>query len=878
HCFKENPKERPNSMAEVADRLVEIYEEVSGSPFPKTKPSSTSWNAESINNRAASLLDLNKPKEADNYFRQALQMQPWQPEAMYNQILQNWRAANITDNNAVSQIESLVKIRGNAQSHYALGLIQRERGNIPPAVIAFENACEIEPRPEFSRALDSAKKLASKSVSYLERFSIERLALSNGVFPGVLLDDKEEFIIVAVDKTNFVVSDTKTGRKILGLRRSDSAYNGSGNAEQTQIAISEDFKWELLTDSSGDKFFLVKSDESEEKVQKTVFRLVEWGRQQKNHDWILGSGLENDKNSITIKREISLTADNNTVKISDRRSGEVLSQLLGHEAQVTAVDVGGRSGDWIATGGNDETIRIWELVTGRCVRTIANVNSSIEAIYISKSGAFLLALLGDNSLRMWNVSLLCRSFKHLRAPIMLCLVSSSEELSRQQNEMANSFKTFTSLIESGEISKALTFLESMRKLSGWEIVKKEIPWDFLARKCVRLAPVDSICSQTFTGHEDAVSAVAISFDGRFGVSTGRDRTIRIWNLNSGKIIRVIEGHLDWIRDIAITLDGKYILSGSWDTTVKIWSTSNGKCLRSLNENIRSISKVAFHPLGKLAAIATSSGSVLLWNVVSDTVVGVWNAHQGGINSISFSRDGKYIITSADDAAVKFWDAKTQRLLNTTQCGKLPITASTTFFGYGSLITATKGGIIEIHDIRNIGAGADAKEQQLKPRQVSAHLAEITSVDVSADNRFIISSSRDGTVKIWSVESGKLLRTLSGHSNAITGISADFLSAKILTGSEDGTVSLWDIFWDFAYPNEHGWDKNAEPVLWSLLSLYCDENAPQKAPNLDKQGFDRIIMELGFRGFGWINKEVVIREIDRFIRNWPGSQLTGRTVR
>jgi hypothetical protein len=87
--------------------------------------------------------------------------------------------------------------------------------------------------------------------------------------------------------------------------------------------------------------------------------------------------------------------------------------------------------------------------------------------------------------------------------------------------------------------------------------------------------------RSLEGHTDGVWAVAVSPDGRFIVSGSEDRTVKVWELESGRLLRSLEGHTDWVNAVAVSPDGRFIVSGSSDHTVKVWELESGRLLRSL---------------------------------------------------------------------------------------------------------------------------------------------------------------------------------------------------------------------------------------------------------------------------------------------------------
>ncbi|MEE1203610.1 MAG: hypothetical protein UHN59_04835, partial [Bacteroidales bacterium] len=78
------------------------------------------------------------------------------------------------------------------------------------------------------------------------------------------------------------------------------------------------------------------------------------------------------------------------------------------------------------------------------------------------------------------------------------------------------------------------------------------------------------CLKTLEGHSEYVYSVAYSPDGTKIISGSKDKTIKIWDANTGECLKTLEGHSDDVRSVAFSLDGTKIISGSFDKTVKIW--------------------------------------------------------------------------------------------------------------------------------------------------------------------------------------------------------------------------------------------------------------------------------------------------------------------
>ena len=295
-----------------------------------------------------------------------------------------------------------------------------------------------------------------------------------------------------------------------------------------------------------------------------------------------------------------------------------------------------------------------------------------------------------------------------------------------------------------------------------------------------LRAADEKRSTIIKGHTDCVYRAVFSPDGKRFATASKDKTVRVWDTESGTEIRRFTGE-DAIDFVTFSPDGKRILFSSerrlryWDIEtwkeieidhpgriaafspdgkifVYIFGYSNAysfnieTCeVNSLGERERNIfiNSLAFSPDGKRIVFATDDKTIYIWDVETKKDILRLEGHTKRVNSAEFSPDGKRIVSASDDQTVRIWDAET-----------------------GEEILCLKG-----------------------------HEGLVYSVAFSPDGVWIVSASWDRTVRIWNAKSGKQIGKLKRHIDRVRSVAFSPDGNQIISASDDKTVRIWDVRFD-----------------------------------------------------------------------------------
>jgi WD40 repeat protein/tetratricopeptide (TPR) repeat protein len=359
-------------------------------------------------------------------------------------------------------------------------------------------------------------------------------------------------------------------------------------------------------------------------------------------------------------------------------------------------------------------------------------------------------------------------------------------------------KSSEAMFASGERGNAL--IEALRvnqkvKLAPWSTLDTQEPTTAALSQAVYLQRNEkpenkalALAVNTLKGHQSTVNSVGFSPDGKRLASGSGDKTIKIWDVTTGKVLNTLKGH-DWrsvIISVGFSPDGKKLASGSYDKTIKIWDVTTGKLLNTLKGHEGSVNSVGFSPDGKKLASGSDDKTIKIWDVTTGKVLNTLKGHEYSVISVGFSPDGKQLASGSYEKTIKIWDVTTGKVLNTLKGHDWSSVNSVNSVGFSpdgkKLASGSYDKTIKIWDVTT-GKLLNT---------LKGHEGEVNSVGFSPDGKQLASGSDDKTIKIWDVTTGKLLNTLKGHESSVNSVGFSPDGKRLASGSGDKTIKIWDV--------------------------------------------------------------------------------------
>lgn len=277
-------------------------------------------------------------------------------------------------------------------------------------------------------------------------------------------------------------------------------------------------------------------------------------------------------------------------------------------------------------------------------------------------------------------------------------------------------------------------------------------------------------------HSNA-SALAFTSDGRTLASGGRDTLIKLWDVESKTLLRVLTGHTSYVNSLDFSPDGQILASSDAEGIIHIWDVSTGASLKTIAVSHEAVFDIHWHPDGRLLAGACSDHAVHIWDTQSGERVQTFSGHKQYVITVKFSPDGMWLVSGSYDHTVKLWD---------------------------------------------VNSGVAVKT-------FSGHTNSVGTVDFSPDGKIVASGSFDANIYLWKLNSNEAHMILSGHKDAIHSVAFARNGVTILSGGKDGTIREWDMA---SGDNIH--------VIAGYSNLFYDVSFSPDGRSLASNGLDAIL--------------------------------------
>jgi WD40 repeat protein len=293
---------------------------------------------------------------------------------------------------------------------------------------------------------------------------------------------------------------------------------------------------------------------------------------------------------------------------------------------------------------------------------------------------------------------------------------------------------------------------------------------------------DRYLQRTLIGHSAAVCAVTLLEDVKQAVSASADKTLKLWNIESGQVLRSLAGHSASVCAVALVPGGRQVVSASADKTLKMWDLESGQQRLELKGHTGSVTAIAIWPDGKHAVSGSTDKTLRLWDLQSGKMISSIKGHSARITGVALPPDGKRLVSASADRTVKLWDVESGKLIRTFEGHSAAVLAVAVMPDGKRAVSASADKTLKLWDVEN--------GQALLT--LAGHCVGVLGVAAIADGKRVISSSTDHTLKLWSLETASSLSTLIGHIGAVAAVAVSVDGQRAVSASHDLTLKIWNL--------------------------------------------------------------------------------------
>uniref|UniRef100_A0A673THB2 Pleiotropic regulator 1 n=1 Tax=Suricata suricatta TaxID=37032 RepID=A0A673THB2_SURSU len=246
-----------------------------------------------------------------------------------------------------------------------------------------------------------------------------------------------------------------------------------------------------------------------------------------------------------------------------------------------------------------------------------------------------------------------------------------------------------------------------------------------------------------------------------------------------KLYRVISGHLGWVRSIAVEPGNQWFITGSADRTIKIWDLASGKLKLSLTGHISTVRGVIVSTRSPYLFSCGEDKQVKCWDLEYNKVIRHYHGHLSAVYGLDLHPTIDVLVTCSRDSTARIWDVRTKASVHTLSGHTNAVATVRYQAAEPQIITGSHDTTIRLWDLAAGKTRVTLTNHKKSARAVILHSKHYTFASGSPDN-----------IKQWKFPDGSFIQNLSGHKAVINTLTVNS-DGVLVSGADNGTMHLWD---------------------------------------------------------------------------------------
>lgn len=523
-------------------------------------------------------------------------------------------------------------------------------------------------------------------------------------------------------------------------------------------------------------------------------------------------GHKNDVSTVAWSPDGQMLASGSrdqTVRLWDSQNGQLLTVITGHQGPVYSV-VWSPDGQLLASASYDKTIHVWESESQTLWQTLKIHDSAVSSLVWSPDAQWLVSGSFDNTIRFWNRTTGRQSqILEGHTDMILCVRFSPDGRILVSKSYDNTVRLWD--CASGELLAVLDETSAVLNFGGLAFHPAEpiLATHEKGDKGVRIWQLDAqkllkTGGRTYPAEQERAPIIPVETSENLApdqipANQESEQELDV-HAPQGFILQyILRGHQDLISPLEWSPDGRLLASGSADGAICLWDEHSGSLVSTFSEHEGRISSLTWAPDGHKLAAGSADSTISVWDVQQGALLMKLEGHTDGVLNVAWAPDGWMLASGSDDQTIRLWDSQSGDLLWRLEGHAAAVTSLAWGPNATLLASASFDNTIGLWNVHN----------GTRSQTFEGHGGAVTSLAWSPDGKMLAAGFLDTTVRFWNLESGRQVSILENHTDIVLCVRFSPDSRFLATKSDDGTVRLWQ---------SEGWETITVAILQEPSSV------------------------------------------------------------
>ncbi|TKY55287.1 tipD protein [Spatholobus suberectus] len=296
--------------------------------------------------------------------------------------------------------------------------------------------------------------------------------------------------------------------------------------------------------------------------------------------------------------------------------------------------------------------------------------------------------------------------------------------------------------------------------------------------------IPSTCKYRLSAHEGGCASMLFEYNSGKLITGGQDRSVKMWDTNTGSLSSTLHGCLGSVLDLTITHDNRSVIAASSSNNLYVWDVNSGRVRHTLTGHTDKVCAVDVSKISSRHVVSAAyDRTIKVWDLVKGYCTNTIIFHSN-CNALSFSMDGQTIFSGHVDGNLRLWDIQSGKLLSEVAAHSLAVTSISLSRNGNVVLTSGRDNLHNLFDVRSLEVCGTLKAMG---NRVASNWSRSC---ISPDDNHVAAGSADGSVYIWSVSKGNIVSTLKEHSSSVLCCRWSGIGKPLASAEKNGIVCVW----------------------------------------------------------------------------------------